>query len=108
MSIAGIEKVRETELEAERIRKSAEEQASQIVADGKREAKSILEQASKDAEKAYREAMEKAETEAEEIYNARISEQRKLCETIKSDARAGMDSIVDKIVGKVVESYGNS
>ena len=108
MSIAGIEKVRETELEAERIRKSAEEQASQVVADGKREAKSMLEQASKDAQKAYREAMEKAETEAEEIYNAKISEQQKLCETIKSDARAGMDSVVDKIVGKVVESYGNS
>ena len=42
MSIAGIEKVREAEIQAAQIRKESEEAASQIIADGKREAKMLF------------------------------------------------------------------
>ena len=45
MSIAGIEKVREAEIQAAQIRKESEEAAAQIIADGKREAKMLLEEA---------------------------------------------------------------
>ena len=108
MSIAGIEKVREAELEADRLKKSADEEASGIVADGKRKAREMLEQASKDAETAYKKAMEEAEAEATAIYDQKIAEEKASCEKIKENARADFDSVVHSIVGKVVGSYGNS
>ena len=39
MSIAGIEKVREAETKAAQIKKTSEEAAAQIIADGKKESK---------------------------------------------------------------------
>lgn len=54
MSIAGIEKVREAETKAAQIKKSSEEAAAQIIADGKKESKVLLEDAEKKAPKLTR------------------------------------------------------
>ncbi len=108
MSIVGIEKVREAELEAERLKKSADDEASEIIADGKRKARELLDQAAKDAEAAYKKAIEEAETEASAIYDKKIAEEKASCEKIKENAQADFDSVVDSIAGKVVGSYGNS
>ena len=47
MSIAGIEKVREAETKAAQIKKTSEEAAAQIIADGKKDSKVLLEDAEK-------------------------------------------------------------
>lgn len=108
MSIAGIEKVREAESAADKMRKSADDEAAQIVADGKKEAKALLDQAEKDAESEYKAMIAKAEEEAGKIYQVKIDAEQQACEKIKSAAEAKKSSVVDTIVGKVVGSYGNS
>ena len=83
MSIAGIEKVREAETKAAQIKKTSEEAAAQIIADGKKEAK------------------------AEESYQKKIDSEAVLCEQLKASARENLMQAASAIVGKVVGTYGN-
>lgn len=108
MSIAGIEKVREAEAAADKARKSADEEAAAILASGKKEAKAILDKAEKEADADYKATIAKAETEAADLYQSRIDKEKLACEKIKSDARGNLDAAVEKIIGKVVDVYGNS
>ena len=64
MSIADIEKVREAEAKAAQIKKSSEEAAAQIIADGKKESKVLLEDAEKKGTETYKAAIAFAETKA--------------------------------------------
>lgn len=108
MSKAGIEKVREAEIAAENARKTAEDQADQLVAAGKKEARELIADAERRADKDYRLALEAAEKVAAERYQALIDSQAQACEKIKSEGRSRIDGVVDEIVGKVVGIYGNS
>lgn len=108
MSIAGIEQVRAAEAEADRIRKSAEDEAAALVANSKREARKLVEDAEAAAQQEYKEMLAKAAQEAEVLYENRTEEERKTCEEIKAAAREHLPEAVSAIVGKVVGTYGNS
>lgn len=108
MSIAGIEKVKEAEAAAEKIRKNSETEAAGIIAAGKKEAKAVIEGVQKEGDTEYKIKMSKAETEAQGLYQKRIDEEKKTCEEIKVEGRKNMGHAVDTIVGKVVNVYGNS
>jgi V/A-type H+-transporting ATPase subunit G/H len=108
MSIAGIEKVRAAETEADEMRKSAEDEAAQIIASGKKEARAILDEAEGAGSGEYKAVMAEAEEEAARLYQERIDREQAACEKIRADARRNMDAAVDLIVGKVVGTYGNS
>lgn len=108
MSIAGIEKVRDAEMLADQIKKSSEEAAAQIIADGKKEAKALIDEAERKGAAAYKAAITSAEVEADKLYKARIAEEQEACNQFKSAARGNLPQAVDVIVGKVVGTYGNS
>lgn len=108
MSIAGMEKVKGAEAAADKIKKSAEEEAARIIADGKRETKELLEQAEKDAEAGYQQILDEAERDAAKLYQERVDEEQQVCEQIKAAGREHLAEVVDLIVGKVEGTYGNS
>lgn len=108
MSIAGIEQVRAAEAEADRIRKSAEDEAAALVANSKREARKLVEDAEAAAQQEYKDLLAKAAKEADVLYENRTEEERKTCEEIKAAAGEHLPEAVAKIVGKVVGTYGNS
>lgn len=107
MSIAGIEKIREAELSAERLKRSAEEEAAGIVAEAKKEAKGLLEQAEAEGSAAYKAVIAEAEESAERLYGEKISAEQSACENLKAAARENLDRAVAQIVGKVVGTDGN-
>lgn len=102
MSIADIEKVRAAESAANAAKKKAEEDAAQIIADGKKEARDLLDKAAKDADGIYREALDAAEKKASELYDEIIAKEKLACEKIKENGRAKITGVVDDIVGKVM------
>ena len=89
MSIAGIEKVREAEIQAAQIRKESEE-------------------ADRKGNETYRAAMQTAETKAEALYQERIDLEAAACKELKSAARENLSRAAETIIGKVVGTYGNS
>ena len=107
MSIAGIEKVREAETKAAQIKKSSEEAAAQIIADGKKESKVLLEDAEKKGTETYKAAIAFAEAKAEESYQKKIDSEAVLCQQLKASARENLMQAASAIVGKVVGTYGN-
>ena len=107
MSIAGIEKVREAEEKAAQIKKSSEEAAAQIIADGKKESKILLEDADRRGNEVYKATIASAEVKAEAIYIEKIDEEAVLCEQLKASARENLMQAASAIVGKVVGTYGN-
>lgn len=107
MSIAGIEKVREAETKAAQIKKSSEEAAAQIIADGKKESKILLEDADRRGNEAYKAAIASAEAKAEALYQEKIDAETAACEQLKAAARENLSQAASAIVGKVVGTYGN-
>lgn len=108
MSIAGIEKVREAEIAADKLRKEADDRAAAIVAEGRKEAEKIGEQAEKEAEEKYKTVIARAAEEADKIYDEKIAFERKVCEDIKAGGRERVDEAVGAIIRRVVNSDGNS
>lgn len=108
MSIAGIEKVKEAEAAADKIRKNAEDAANAIVAEGRKEARAMIDDAEKKAEAEYRKVLAKAEEKASKLYQDKIDMEQQTCEAIKAEGRKNLVEVVDTIVGKVVDIYGNS
>lgn len=108
MSKADIEKVKIAESEADNIKKMVHDEAAEIIAEGKKKANDIFEEANVKAEELYNSAIEKAEAEAADTYQQLIEKETKLCDKIKSDGRANLDEIAEFIVGKVVNTDGNS
>ena len=108
MSIAGVEKVKESEMKAEDIRKQADEAAKQIAVSAKKEAADLIELSKKEAEDTYKAVMKQAEVEADSLYQDIIDAQKEECKKIKEDGQAKIDEVVDNIVRKVVGIYGNS
>ena len=108
MSIAGIEKIREAETSADLLKKTSEEDAARIIADGRKKAKMLLEEAEKEGHIEYQKVMEKAEKDAAILYDTRLNEEQVSCEKLKEVARKNIPLAVETIVGKVVSTYGNS
>ena len=90
-----------------RIKKSSEEAAAQIIADGKKESKVLLEDAEKKGTETYKAAIAFAEAKAEESYQKKIDSEAVLCEQLKASARENLMQAASAIVGKVVGTYGN-
>nr|WP_298572719.1 hypothetical protein [uncultured Mogibacterium sp.] len=107
MSIAGIEKVREAETKAAQIKKSSEEAAAQIIADGKKESKILLEDADRRGNEVYKTTITSAEVKAEALYQEKIDAETAACEQLKTTARENLSQAASAIVGKVVGTYGN-
>ena len=107
MSIAGIEKVREAEIQAAQIRKESEEAAAQIIADGKKESKILLEDADRRGNEVYKATIASAEVKAEALYQEKIDAETAACEQLKTAARENLSQAASAIVGKVVGTYGN-
>ena len=107
MSIAGIEKVREAETKAAQIKKSSEEAAAQIIADGKKESKILLEDADRRGNEVYKATITSAEVKAEALYQEKIDAETAACEQLKTTARENLSQAASAIVGKVVGTYGN-
>lgn len=102
MSIADIKKVKDAEASAAEIRKQAELDAAQLIADGKKEAKSLLEKAGKDADDFYKSKISEAEKQAGTKYDAIIEKEKLACEKLKENGRTKLSGVVDEIVRKVV------
>lgn len=108
MSKADIEKVKNAESEADKIKKKAHDEAAERIAEGNKEAKDIFDAAKKKADELYNSAIEKAEAEAADIYQKMIDKETEVCEKIKADGRVNLGKVADFIVGKVVDINGNS
>ncbi len=108
MSKADIEVVRAAELAADSARKSADDEAASVIAEGKKKARDLIEQSRKDADSLYKSAMDAAEAEAGKVYQEIIDKEQKACDLIKETGRAGIDDVADTIVRKVVGIDGNS
>lgn len=108
MSIEDIEKIKDVEKAAKKIRRAADDEAVRIVAAGRREAKDMTDCAEREADAEYAKAIKSAETEADKMYLKRMELKSKECEAFKESVAARVDKAADLIAGKVVGTYGDS
>ena len=107
MSIESVERVKEAELKAGAIRKTADENAKEIISNAKIESNRIIEEAKIDADIRHDEIIEKAKEKAEIIYKEKIQKERENCSVIKAEGRDHIDKAVEAVVRKVVSPDGN-
>lgn len=108
MSKADIEKVKIAESEADKIKKTAHEEAADIIAEGKKKAIEMSDTAKRKSDEIYKSSIEKAEAEAAKTYQETIGKETKVCDKIKADGRNKLGEVADFIVRKVVDTDGNS
>lgn len=101
MSLAGIEKIKKAEAEAQDIIKEADAEAAVALENAKREAISIINEAERIAEQDYRAELDKASEEAERIYDDIIKDTDNNCKIIKDNAKKNLDKAVTYIVKEV-------
>ena len=102
MVVNAIEKVTNSEAEANRMRDAAAAQSKQKLLAAQRAAQQELEQARAQAEARVKQMMQEAETRAAQT-TARVLEQAgEECELLKQSARTHLDEAVQLIVERVV------
>ncbi len=103
MAIEQIKLIRETEEQAELIRKRGNSDARQMVADAEFEAQKLLEEANSEGEDGYKSTLQKANIEAENAYEAIIAKAKQEINHMTAAAEKNVNSAVSIIIGKVVK-----
>lgn len=102
MALEQIILIKESEAEADAIRKKSMAEAKQQLVDGEKQAAELVEQADGEAHRFYRDAMEKAREEAENAYHVTIHRMEKECNAIEMEAKSRLEGAASIIVERVV------
>ena len=107
MSIENMKRISDAETEAASLRRDAAYKAKLILDEGRKQAESLTEEARRESDKNYRAAIAFAGQQADQAYEARMTEVAAECAALKQRARARLPEAVRLITGKVVGNSGN-
>ena len=108
MSVDILRSIRDTELEADRIKKQSALDARQVIADANSRSHKLLEQETQEAEQQYAQILEQAGDKAQSRIAELKGEADRECAEIIRCAEGNMDRAVDIITGRILNTYGNS
>lgn len=108
MSIDLIRSIKNTEAEAEQLKKQALEDAREILSEASNQSYKMMEQAIEDAQAESKEIIKKAEELAKSDINKLYDEVEEECNTIREHGRKKLDKAIDIIIGRIVKTHGNS
>ncbi len=103
-----IKKITDTEKEGEEIIKKAQAEASKILKNSKDEAESIIETAKEKADEYYKSIISKYELEAREASKPIIEESQSSRKKLANVPAELMNSAVNMVIERIVNSHGNS
>ena len=107
MSIEMIKAIRETEAEAEKIKKKATLDARQILSEANEQAYVLQDREIEKAEQQVKKMMDEAEQEASQEIAKIKSDNQKECNLLKKEANKNIEKAVEIIMGRIVKAHGN-
>ena len=107
MSIEILRSIKETELEAEELRKKSVIDARKVVSLARGQAFKLVEQAMEDAEKEAKRLINEAERDIQDQVVKRMKEVEDECSFIQGQAGSKLNLAVDSIWGRIVNTHGN-
>lgn len=108
MAIKIIESIKETEKSADRTVRQSLEKARRMMADAQKQASDIIQEKKQEAAAEVRKIIDMAERDAREkaeLISLKVSEE---CQAIKENARQNMDSAVEAVIKRIVNTSGSS
>lgn len=108
MAFDVVKKITETEKEGEELIKKAQSKAAQIQKKSQDEADAIIEDAKEKADEYYKETILKYENEARDASKPIMEEAQSIRSKLESIPAELMDSAVNMVIERIVNSHGNS
>jgi V/A-type H+-transporting ATPase subunit G/H len=103
-----VKKITDTEKEGEEIVKKAQTEASEILKNSKIEAESIIDSAKQKADEYYKSIISKYELEAREASKPIIEKSQSSRTKLTNVPAELMNSAVNMVIERIVNSHGNS
>lgn len=107
MSVEILTSIKETEMEAEEIRKNSIAESRRIIVEAKERASEMVEQEQRNAESEVLEMLQQAEKDAAAEKAEVLHQVEQECEEIKEKARKNMGKAVEIILGRIVKAHGH-